>query len=93
MRPFPTAGSDFLIADLISSSETPCQVLNAGGGQFGGSGVPALLAEGDYTVFFNETAGVSPNYTAEIVVAAVPEPGSLAFLTAGLGLFAFRRRR
>lgn len=89
----PGAGSGFLIADLISSNETPFQVLGAGGGQFGGSGVPALLGAGDYTVLFNETAGVSPDYTAEIVVSAIPEPGSLAILSAGLGLIAFRRRR
>jgi len=91
------AATDFLFAGLVTDAETPLQLLgNSGGSVFGsgGTGVPALLASGDYTLFFNETSGAAPVYTAEIVVTtAIPEPGSLAFLSAGLGLIALRRRR
>jgi len=93
----PATAPEFLYAGLVSSTDAPLQILGSSGGSVfgtGGSGVPSLLAAGDYTVFFNETSGASPNYTAEIVVTtAIPEPGSLAFLSAGLGLIALRRRR
>ncbi|MEM9645856.1 MAG: hypothetical protein AAF989_12770 [Planctomycetota bacterium] len=90
----PTAGNQFLIADLISANETPFNVLGAPGGTFGGMGVPNELGPGSYTVLFNETAGGTFNYRANIAVTAVPEPSTagVALLFTGC-IWAHRRRR
>lgn len=89
----PGAGSGFFISDLVSSAETPFTVLGAAGGQFGGTGVPASLGAGDYTVFFNETGGVSPDYSAQLEVTSVPEPSSVAILLVLSSLMLMRFRK
>lgn len=89
---FPLSGP-FLLADLITSSEAPFQVLGVASGNFGGTGVPSVLGPGSYSLLFNETSGTAVSYQADIVVTAVPEPSFLAaacLVSSGLAL---RRRR
>ena len=88
----PTGGSGFLFAGLVTDPAAPgFEVLGSSGGDFGGSGVPSVLGPGNYLAFFNETSGVSPNYTAELTI--VPEPSGAVLLLGSVGLMMFRRRR
>lgn len=89
--------SDFLYAGLVTDPTPSLEILGSSGGSVfgtGGTGVPTVLGPGDYTAFFNETGGVSPNYTAEItIVSAIPEPTSSVLLLGTASLIALRRRR
>ncbi len=90
----PAGGSGFLFAGLVTDPTSPLEILGGGGGSFGGAGVPAVLGPGDYTAFFNETASVLPNYTAQLtVVSSVPEPSAAVLLLASGGMAFLRRRR
>ncbi|MEM1228533.1 MAG: PEP-CTERM sorting domain-containing protein [Planctomycetota bacterium] len=90
----PSAGSSFLISDLIANAEAPFNVLGASGGAFGGTGVPTELGPGDYSVLFNETAGGSVSYRASITVSAIPEPSSgFAALFVSAAWMVRRRRK
>jgi len=52
------------------------------------------LGPGDYTFWIQETGNVGIDYSIGFnVTSSVPEPGSLAFLAAGLGLLLTRRKR
>lgn len=95
----PAAGTDFFFAGLVFDPGPAASVEfigSAAGGNFGGMGVPSVLNQGTYTMFFNETSiAVSPNYRVELEVssAAVPEPGSAALLLSFAGMVMLRRRR
>jgi len=51
------------------------------------------LGPGDYTFWIQETGNVAVDYDISFNVSAIPEPGTLGFLAAGLGLVFVRRRR
>ena len=88
----PTSPGGYYFAGLVFDGSTPIDILSSGGGSFGGTGVPAVLGAGDYTVFFNETAAGVYFYQAQIEVTAVPEP-TTALVLLPLGYAAYRRRK
>ena len=87
---------DFLFAGLVTDPTPSLEILGSSGGSVqgsGGTGVPSVLGPGDYTAFFNDTAGVSPDYTAVITVSAIPEPTTGVLLLGSAGLMLLQRRR
>lgn len=91
-----TAATDFLFAGLVTDPTPSLEILGSSGGSVfgsGGTGVPTVLGPGDYTAFFNETAAVSPNYTAQLTVSAIPEPSTGVLLLGSAGLMFLQRRR
>jgi hypothetical protein len=87
---FATVDSNLSNALIVESGDILSRF--ALGPEFGGTGLTAPLAAGNYTMFLSETNAVV-DYQMDFNVSAVPEPETYAMLLAGLGLLGAVARR
>lgn len=88
--------SELLIATLIEADQSGENILDtqSAGGNQGGTGLPASLGAGDYSIWFQETTPTSViGYSFTLTTVTVPEPSTTTFLLLPCSVLFLRRRK